>query len=337
MKNLIRSFCGRSTNRRLCIAETRQIYNAKPYFTPHFTSKNVCLQHRRFLSSSPIVDEKSIINNNDDSVIKINDDETSTLSDVVDQIVQTASAAAIDESLIVSQMNCWTPAGFVRLGLSFLQQTTGLPWWEVIMIGVVVGRITLMPFTIATVKFADRMRLHREPMNKLTEQMVAAGRSGDMLQKQAITTAYFQYMSIHGINPLSPILKMIPMQCKVKITIFYPCEMITFTRRISWNQFTLLKMIPMSIYFTSFYFALKSMAAANLPSMKAGGLLWFSDLTVPDPTFLLPVLCAGLLSSALKALLVYWCTSNFISVILAAIFRTNVVRKKLNLQPLKKV
>ena len=34
---------------------------------------------------------------------------------------------------------------------------------------------------------------------------------------------------------------------------------------------------------------------ANLPveSMKTGGLLWFPDLTIADPFFLLPILCSG--------------------------------------------
>ena len=36
---------------------------------------------------------------------------------------------------------------------------------------------------------------------------------------------------------------------------------------------------------------------ANLPveSMKTGGMLWFTDLTIPDPYFLLPVMTAATL------------------------------------------
>ena len=34
---------------------------------------------------------------------------------------------------------------------------------------------------------------------------------------------------------------------------------------------------------------------ANLPveSMKVGGLLWFPDLTIADPYFILPILCSA--------------------------------------------
>ena len=34
---------------------------------------------------------------------------------------------------------------------------------------------------------------------------------------------------------------------------------------------------------------------ANLPveSMKTGGLMWFPDLTIADPYFMLPILCSA--------------------------------------------
>ena len=40
----------------------------------------------------------------------------------------------------------------------------------------------------------------------------------------------------------------------------------------------------------SFFFALKGMANTPVESMKLGGLLWFTDLTVCDPLYLLPML-----------------------------------------------
>jgi YidC/Oxa1 family membrane protein insertase len=34
--------------------------------------------------------------------------------------------------------------------------------------------------------------------------------------------------------------------------------------------------------------------------MKTGGILWFTDLTIPDPYFLLPILTAASLWAALE-------------------------------------
>lgn len=40
----------------------------------------------------------------------------------------------------------------------------------------------------------------------------------------------------------------------------------------------------------SFFFALKGMSNAPVESMKEGGLFWFTDLTICDPYYILPVL-----------------------------------------------
>ena len=42
--------------------------------------------------------------------------------------------------------------------------------------------------------------------------------------------------------------------------------------------------------FISFFFALRGMAYAPLESLKTGGLFWFTDLTVVDPYYALPIL-----------------------------------------------
>lgn len=40
----------------------------------------------------------------------------------------------------------------------------------------------------------------------------------------------------------------------------------------------------------SFFFALKGMANTPVESMKDGGLFWFTDLTICDPYYILPML-----------------------------------------------
>lgn len=45
--------------------------------------------------------------------------------------------------------------------------------------------------------------------------------------------------------------------------------------------------------FVSFFLGIRQMANLPLESMKTGGLLWFPDLTIADPYFLLPMLSAA--------------------------------------------
>jgi len=42
--------------------------------------------------------------------------------------------------------------------------------------------------------------------------------------------------------------------------------------------------------FISFFIALRHMAN-TYPSFQTGGILWFQDLSIADPTYALPVLC----------------------------------------------
>ncbi|TPP59261.1 Mitochondrial inner membrane protein OXA1L [Fasciola gigantica] len=107
------------------------------------------------------------------------------------------------------------------------------------------------------------------------------------------------------------------------------------------------------------------MTSLPVPSMRTGGLAWFSDLTIPDPYYLLPLLsmssillmvetgadmstqamtpivrtlmrgfpCVGffMVMNMPSALLWYWTVSNFISLVQATILRLPAVRTWLKL------
>lgn len=54
----------------------------------------------------------------------------------------------------------------------------------------------------------------------------------------------------------------------------------------------MLPLIQMPL-FISFFFALRGMAAAGLPDFTTGGIAWFTNLSVPDPTYVLPIVSAA--------------------------------------------
>jgi YidC/Oxa1 family membrane protein insertase len=125
-----------------------------------------------------------------------------------------------------------------------------------------------------------------------------------------------------------------------------------------------------ALIFMTQYFALKKMAAANFPGFSTEGTLWFPDLTITDPYYALPAITAittglviklgiefGFAANALQgwqriavqygmpamiffgnwfmdfpsAILLYWCTSNFITLFYAGLFRVPTVRRWLNI------
>ncbi len=52
----------------------------------------------------------------------------------------------------------------------------------------------------------------------------------------------------------------------------------------------------------SMFFGLRGMANLPVDSMKYGGMLWFVDLTVPDPYYLLPALTCATMFLTIKVL-----------------------------------
>jgi len=56
--------------------------------------------------------------------------------------------------------------------------------------------------------------------------------------------------------------------------------------------------------FISVYKGISEMAALPVVSMKSGGLLWFSDLTIADPYFALPLMTAATLFITIEVLMI---------------------------------
>ena len=52
--------------------------------------------------------------------------------------------------------------------------------------------------------------------------------------------------------------------------------------------------------FLSFYWGLREMVRVPVDSMKEGGMLWFEDLTIPDPYYALPLITSVTLFTTIE-------------------------------------
>lgn len=84
------------------------------------------------------------------------------------------------------------------------------------------------------------------------------------------------FMKEKGLNPFKNM--MVPLIQVINLFLYYT----TYAYSMS--------IVCQAPVFMSFFFALKGMANAPVESMKMGGLFWFTDLTVGDPFYLLPLL-----------------------------------------------
>ena len=136
-----------------------------------------------------------------------------------------------------------------------VHEVGGLPWFAAIAGTTLLMRSLLLPLAVKSMKNAAKLAKVQPEMAKIQERMKNA--RGDE-EKQAYANEMRGFMSKHGVNPIAtfvPILAQMPI-------------------------------------FMSFFFGLQRMAT-DYPTLVDGGTLWFTDLTVADPTYGLPLLASA--------------------------------------------
>ncbi|KAJ8683965.1 hypothetical protein QAD02_019757 [Eretmocerus hayati] len=227
------------------------------------------------------------------------------------------------------------PPGLIQKWLQLLHVSLDIPWWGTIAITTLCVRILILPIVIKMQGYTARMHNVQPQFQFLQLQLSDARKSGDQIEAARVSHEIHNFMKEKNISPLSNIL---------------------------------LPLIQAPI-FISFYYALRSMVRAPVDSMKEGGMLWFTDLTVPDPYYLLPVITCATLFLTIKTgadfvrtdsmgpimrnvitvaplimfpfimnfeagILCYWATANFISLGQVYVFTIPKVRTYLNIPEL---
>lgn len=225
-----------------------------------------------------------------------------------------------------------TPVGFVQGLLEYMHVDVGLPWWGAIVVGTVIARLMVFPVIVKGQREAAKLNNVMPELNKLTQRMNEAKQSGNKFEFAKAYSDLAMFQKKKDVNPLRGFL---------------------------------VPMVQMPV-FVSFFIALRKMAYLPVPSMQTGGTLWFPDLTIADPLFLLPLAVTGSMFfiielgaesgvdnpnlKAMKtvfrimpfvilpltinfptAVFTYWLTSNTFSLCQVALLRLPAVRQKLRI------
>ncbi|KAF4532115.1 hypothetical protein B566_EDAN004120 [Ephemera danica] len=218
----------------------------------------------------------------------------------------------------------WTPVGIVQNCMEYLHIACDLPWWTSIMIGTLCVRIIIFPLVIMAQRNAAKMNNNLPQLQVLQMKMTEARQSGNQLEAARYAQEMMLFMKEKDLSPFRNVLA------------------------------------PL---FISFFLGLRRMANVPVESMKEGGLFWFTDLTVPDQYFLLPILTSATMWLTIEigtdtarlsasnmqtmkyvlramplvilpftinfpgAILCYWVSTNFISLLQVGFLRIPAVRE----------
>lgn len=251
----------------------------------------------------------------------------STIGDITEAV---QSLAANGEPTFASLgLGGWGPVGIVQNCLEYLHISLDVPWWGAIMIGTIVVRVLMFPLVIMSQRNTAVMNNNLPEIQLLQSKMTQARQTGNQLEAARYAQEMMIFMKEKGLNPLKNLL--VP-----------------------------LAQAPL---FISFFMGLRGMANCPVESMMHGGLWWFTDLTVPDQFFILPLITSATMWATIEvgvdggrldaqnmqlmryflraipivmipftinfpgAILVYWCSTNFISLVQVSFLKIPAIRE----------
>lgn len=233
-----------------------------------------------------------------------------------DTIVQ-ALAANGEPTFASLGLGGYSPIGLLQNALEFMHVTVDLPWYATIALSTVVIRFLLTPLVIITQRNAAIMRNIMPEMQEVQTRLTEARQMGNAHEYAQANQELMLMMRERGFNPLKNML-------------------IPFAQ------------MPI---FLSYFIGIRRMVNAPVESLHTGGIGWFQDLTLADPYYVLPIVTSAtlaltihlgteaarvpgqdspMLMMVLKALpiiifpfimnfpaamVVYWASSNFCSLI----------------------
>ncbi|KAF6995007.1 hypothetical protein CFC21_011586 [Triticum aestivum] len=203
---------------------------------------------------------------------------------------------------------------------------TGLNWWASIALTAVLIRTAVIPFTVSHQKSGEKIHAMKPEVDAIKHAVDLTDPKSVLVGNYKMTALYRN----HGVTPYTPLKGVL---------------------------------IRPSI-FMSFFFAINNMVE-KVPSLKGGGIFWFTDLTTPDPLYILPVLTSltflatvelgnPYIASKMKMLhrgmgvmivpftmnfakgfFFYWITANLFTLVYVIVMRRPTVRKLFNFPALE--
>ncbi|KAI5071055.1 hypothetical protein GOP47_0013306 [Adiantum capillus-veneris] len=171
-------------------------------------------------------------------------------ADVAEKLASPEAQAISEVSAIIG--DCSYPTAFVQILMESVHIHLGLPWWGAIAFTTIAIRLLCLPIVAYQLKATAKLTLMRPKLEKINERIKASN--------------YDPAVSVEGRQEIMALFK----------------EHKTFPLA------PFIGAVAQAPVFLSFFFAITNMCQ-RLESFKHGGLLFFTDLSAKDTTYILPL------------------------------------------------
>lgn len=152
------------------------------------------------------------------------------------------------------------PTSAVQSLLETVHTFSGMPWWGTIIASVLLVRAVQFPFYCRMSSNSARLKELNPLLAPLTAQMQAASRRKERQEMMECRNKIQDMVAVSGVDH-------------------------------RWHLFPF-SQIPI---FYGFYRCLRGMAELPVPGLQNDGFAWFTDLTVADPTWIIPACASALI------------------------------------------
>ena len=187
-------------------------------------------------------------------------------SDLTEALISNVPAALQYGDMAALGLASWTPAGIIRWSMELLNVSTGMPWFWTIVVGSALWRLACVPWALKGLQVSARLAPLQPQIMELQKSITKSKVSQNPLELQKATQAISRFYKAHDINPLAGLVSMIQLP-------------ITF----------------------GLFFGIQKMCSLPLEQLKISGLSFIPDLTVTDPTMILPIAMCVIINIQIKA------------------------------------
>lgn len=149
----------------------------------------------------------------------------------------------------------WGPTSLLQWLIEHVQVYTGLPWWANFTLTAVLVRVSMAKLYLNSTDTIARMQQLKPKIEPLQKQMKAAQQAGD---QQGLMASQKEIKTMYNLAGIKLSRAFIPFVAQ---------------GMLGYGTFRLTR----------------NMATENVVGLSNGGIFSFTDLTIPDPTYLLPL------------------------------------------------